>query len=501
MNSNDCRDMITLTLHDELSLRRAKKSAIPGREKTRKKGGLYIVRKKSDLQRAHGVAMTSVEAIMDNVGASHWTPNVMRYVSYVDKDAAYKQIKGHSEDNLKAINCFVVDADFGDAKPSYWDFDTQKFFVQITNRYLLIPTYILETPHGYQAYYVLDKPIWLKRHADGSMPALTAAKRVSQTIREAVAKQLPETDTGANHFGFFRMPSETNLVEIYEQQLQSFPRLLKWSMKEAAKVSPALKQQRVLRVLQSQTNTAWFRALTSAQVPCAGKGGGFGRNNVLLTLCLAMYSSGKSEAEAYDYADQWNSGQNQPLKDREVRGIVSSAFSGNYHAASRFYIQELVDCYAPGTHVQGATRTWYKFAKSRDERKNSHLDEWAADLMQLVETSTDVHRGLVRFSVRELQDRLNISKQSLNRLLNMLSDNGSICLRRVRGCRGGLYIGTAKMILAHLQKEGHSDDKKSPIQEPDRVVDQLGEVVVLKRQHAPESRPIDLFLERAPGAV
>ncbi|EKQ03892.1 replication initiation protein [Lacticaseibacillus casei A2-362] len=65
-------------------------------------------------------------------------------------------------------------------------------------------------PHGYQAYYVLDRPVFVRRHND-QFPAIAAAKMVSEAIRTAVAEQLPQVDPGANHFGFFRKPNEQNV--------------------------------------------------------------------------------------------------------------------------------------------------------------------------------------------------------------------------------------------------------------------------------------------------
>lgn len=445
----DAADMVRLTLHDELSIKRFKHSKLPGTF-GRKPGAIFVVRTKPDLEKAHGIVMTSVEATVDSLGASHWTPNIFRYGTYANKSDRYKLIKGHTEDNLRAITCFVVDADFGDSKPDSWSFDYSVFDVQINNRHMLTPTYVLETPHGYQAYYVLAKPVWVRRKDGNKLPALTAAKRISQHIREAVAKELPQTDTGANHFGFFRMPNEENIKDINEDAVEDFARLMKWSLQQDEVKTP--KARRTLQLLTDQVDTAWFRALTEAKVPCAGHNG-YGRNNVLFTLCLAMFSSSRSEADAYDYADQWNSGQLDPLKDREVQNVVRSAYSGRYHAATKEYIQELVNRYAPGVQVQGSLRTWYKFKKDREDRQYSHLKEWRDDLLDIVASSTNRRSGVVRFTVHELQDLLGISKQSLNCLLKDLSAVGAMYVRRVRGCNGGLYLATAQMIQEWTQEQ------------------------------------------------
>ncbi|MFD1441667.1 primase C-terminal domain-containing protein [Lacticaseibacillus hegangensis] len=447
MRKTDAADMIKIILQDTLSARRYKQSALVPDGSPRKSGAVFVCWTKDLLRAAQGVVMTSQEAVVDAEGASHWTPNVFRYGTYERRGSKFGTICGHQEKNLKAITTFVVDVDYPvGEKPDYSEFDASCFEVGLGEE-VLRPSCILSTPHGYQAYYVMASPVWIRRTEDGRYPALTSAKRISQAIRAAVAARNPYTDTGANDFGFFRMPSAESLVEVDEDARPTFAELRAWSMRIGEPLATAQPQ-----IVSDQVHTAWFDALTRAEVPCA-KGSGYGRNNTLLTLVLAQYASGVPEEQARDYADQWSSFQAQPLRDSEVRAIVRSAYSGRYHGANMSYVRELCERYAPGVTINSGAQTWSHFRKPRQQRKYSHQEEWARDLLILTKEATDLVRGHARFTYAELQQRLGISRQSLVRVLNELANRAQMSVRRVRGRNGGLYLATAQMIAAYVMEE------------------------------------------------
>jgi len=447
MRKTDAADAIKTILGETLSTRRYKRSALVPDGMARKSGAVFVCWSKDLLRAAQGVVMTSQEAVLDADGASHWTPNVFRYGTYERRGAKFGTIRGHVEKNLKAITTFVVDVDYpAGEKPDYADFDSSCFTIR-HGAVLFEPTYILSTPHGYQAYYVMAAPVWIRRSGDGRYPALASAKHVSQAIRAAVAAQNPYTDTGANDFGFFRLPLSDNLVEVDEDARPAFAVLQAWSMSVEGQ-----QQTKPTKLVSDQVHTQWFEALTQAQVPCA-QGSGYGRNNTLLTLCLAQYASGVSEAEAFDYADQWSSFLRQPLRDSEVRAIVRSAYSGRYQGANMSYVRELCERYVPGTVIKSGAQAWSHFRKPRAQRQYSHQQEWAQDLLRLAERSTDRVLGHARFTYLQLQQALGISRQSLVRLLNALAKRAQMSIRRVRGRNGGVYLATARMIAKYVQSE------------------------------------------------
>ncbi|MEA0974526.1 primase C-terminal domain-containing protein [Lacticaseibacillus paracasei] len=437
---------IVAILHHGLAISRFKHSRLPASEQRgdRPTGAVFLTRSKEALQEAVGFVSTSQEAILDNDSCSHWTPNIFRFGTY--KNPNRHVISGHSEDNLKQINTFVVDADFGDHKPSYSVDLYHKFIVTLDDSQTEIwPTILLETPHGYQAYYVLDRPVFVRRHND-QFPAITAAKMVSEAIRTAVAEQLPQVDPGANHFGFFRKPNEQNVCFFEPSLTHDFGGLLAWAKRLQA--SAGEKDRVHFRV--KQTDQPWFIALTRAQV---SRGDGMlGRNNTLLTLCLAGYSSGWTERDAYDYADQWNSGQREPLSDREVQRIVHSAFSGKYQGANAHYIAELTAAYAPDAAKPIGNQVWRKHAKVREDRQYSHLREWAEDLVKYVNTKTGREADYLQITTRELRSQLGISSQMLMRVLHYVADLSLLKVVRKLGRNGGLSLATLRMAGRTVQR-------------------------------------------------
>lgn len=193
--------------------------------KKNKKGSIFITRKKEDLSAkfgTRGVVLTSEEAVLDHVGqASHWTPNVYNFGTYSEN--RLRTIVGHTEKNLQQINCFVI------------DIDSKSFPMTAINDVALnagfgVPTMILQTTKGYQVYYVLDQAVYVTNKKN--YIAIKSAKRISQNLREMFAESLPQVDLTCNHFGFFRMPSEENMIMFFEENLYSFKELQEWSKRQ-----------------------------------------------------------------------------------------------------------------------------------------------------------------------------------------------------------------------------------------------------------------------------
>ena len=75
-----------------------------------KRGAIFAYRSKSNMVKARGLVLTSLEAVLENQdNFTHWTPNVYRYGTYADSNKSYT--KGHSEKNLSQINTFFIDFD------------------------------------------------------------------------------------------------------------------------------------------------------------------------------------------------------------------------------------------------------------------------------------------------------------------------------------------------------------------------------------------------------
>ena len=441
-------DLISLVLHNGLAKNKyqnSKRVVLDQSPEARPHGAIFLTRTKQALTEARGFIATSEEAVLANQACSHWTPNIFRYGTY--SDDRRQVVVGHSENNLKQINAFVVDADFGDHKPHYNQDLLEQFIIKKKDLFdpEIWPTAILETPHGYQVYYVLWKSVFVSKKGT-RYPAVEAAKTVSEQLRQSVLKNLPQVDVGCNHFGFFRLPSD-DMVRFFEPSLTlDFATLLDWAMEIKLKMTGVTKPS----THDHQVDQPWFSALSRASVVRGD--GDLGRNNTLLTLLLATYSSGWDQNRAYDFADEWNSRQPDPLRDTEVRRILKSAFSGNYQGASKAYIQRLMDRWAPEVRpfARTARQNWVKFRKPRHIRKYSHVSEWAQDLVKYVDR-LGARSTSLQLTTADIREALHISRDSLNKALDYVAIHGLLRVQRTRGRNGGILLIT--MMMAGRQIE------------------------------------------------
>lgn len=382
--------------------------------KKNKKGSIFITRSKGHLNAAGtiGVVLSSEEAVLDHIDmASHWTPNVYNYGTYMDESKTI--VKGHEERNLQQINCFVVDVDTKDVTPG-------EIVLAAMDKQLDMPTFILESPKGYQAYFVLDKPLYVSNK--NNYRCIAVAKRISENIRKALSEELPGVDQACNHFGFFRMPNEHNVVWYQEDRTCNLAELIAWSKDQDLGYN-----RRLFTVFSNQEFSCnqiaenWVdQVLNLTEIK--GQKGVIGRDNAMFTLALACYSSGKSEEDTYNLLDEYNSTLGSPLKNQEIQKVIRSAFKGKWKGASKEYIKMLLETWTNNSEVSlasfGNPRGWYKFKKERKDRVRSHLYEWEEDMIKYLHSHKDTKKGFIYFTQKELCEALNIPRSTLNKLLN-----------------------------------------------------------------------------------
>jgi hypothetical protein len=181
-------------------------------------------------------------------------------------------------------------------------------------------------------------------------------------------------------------------------------------------------------------------------------GQGLGRHNTILTLALACYSSGKTEAETFDLLDEFNSSLEAPLELRDMQRCVRDAFSGNYKGAAKIYIDELIDTWATYAEKrivkQESQVKWYKYAKSRSERIYSHKNEWLQDIIDLI-NRIGIDKDSVEISTRRIREELNISAASLNRVLKQAVKSNKLVIKKGRGNKPS-KLATLSMALKAL---------------------------------------------------
>ncbi|MGE7854419.1 primase C-terminal domain-containing protein [Bacillus paramycoides] len=374
---------------------------------------VFITRTKEDLTNSYGtkgVVLTSQETVLDHIGqATHWTPNVFRVGTYIDRSR--KIIKGHEERNLKQINCFTVDIDTKDVTPG------EIVLASMDNR-LGMPTVILESTKGYQAYFVLDNPLYISNKND--YLGLRSAKRISENIRKALNKLLPGVDLTCNDFGFFRMPNEENVVWMDAESTCNLADLIEWSKdqdighrRSLFKVLP----NKPIRTTQS--TEGWVQKVLACK-HIKGQKGVIGRDNTVFTLALACYSSGMTEEDVYNLLDEFNTNLYSPLKNASIQKAIRSAFSGKYKGANKEYINRILEIWSDGEATYSGvvpSQYWYKHKKARKDRVRSHWYEWEQDIIGFLNMKKGTQKGFVYFTQKELCEALQIPRSTLNSVL------------------------------------------------------------------------------------
>ncbi|EOH1330112.1 primase C-terminal domain-containing protein [Enterococcus faecalis] len=413
-----------------------------------KRGAIFGFRSKDLMTESRGIVLTSQESLAENEDKfTHWTPNVYSYGAYADENRTI--VKGHNEHNLQQINTFVIDFDrlLGEKLDAQMILDAA---IDLE----LMPTLILETPGGYQAYFILENAWYIS--SKKNYQSIEVAKRVSENLRKAFAEVLPSVDLGCNHFGIARIPRTDNVVYYYPALTHDMQQLIQWSMKfEPAKTYKRPNLQ-VVTTVMNQIKEGWVQVLIN-NPQIVGTKGKLGRNNVIFTLALAYYASNVEQDCCFDDMDVFNSSLNHPLATLEVKRIVKSAYSGKYQGASKVYVQELVSSWglessSVATMFTQQRNTWYKFKKERHERKQSHLSEWKEDILAYLETQCYRYRPEVSLTKTDLQAAItfngqSIPKRSLDRALKELMAEGKLFVQVKAGRGGGLVVATRKALI------------------------------------------------------
>lgn len=446
-------DIFPLILKDGLREAKFKNShlkIVPSAEEG-KRGAIFAFRSKSRMTRAYGVVLSSLEAVFENQdNFTHWTPNVYRYGSYTDKR---KHItRGHSEDNLKQINTFYIDFDNPPAGESINSGDILTASIDLG----FMPTMILRTDKGYQAYFVLNKPVYIT--SKSQFRAIKVAKVISQNLREYFKQTLP-VDLTCNHFGIARIPRTNNVEFFHEEYIYSFQEWLEWSMKQSD--IPFLKKKPNLSVVSGtegikQIDEPWYRLLMN-NTKIQGTKDVMGRNSILFTLALANFSSGISQEKCEEVLSIFNCGLDEPLSSNEFLKTIKSAYSGKYEAANRDYVVLLCRAWVNqnlSSKELFLRQRWYKFKKNRKDRKYSHFKEWQLDIIKYLHSHTDQENLVLKTTQKVLGEELGISSSSLKIVLKQLSRSNKVFLQVKKGRNGGLLIASVKSVfLSIIQKK------------------------------------------------
>jgi hypothetical protein len=370
------------------------------------KGVVFVSPSKDDLSNGKGFVVTSYETLHEKRNSlSHWTPNTYRGGTYYD--FKNRVIKGHTRENLKQINVIGFDIDTKEV-------DLYALFLGCDELGIPRPNLLLETPRGFQGFFVLETPFFIHKQKD--YKALRVAERVAENLVNALRKYVP-VDTNCAPFGFYRIPQDGNIV-YFDDQPANTSLLLSWSKQFEEKERRASFQ--VIYPNQAsvsdQAFSEWYHALVRATHIDRGHHSS-SRNNALFTLAIANYASGRPLEAAYDELDQFNSNLDEPLKKGEFDRILKSAYSGKYKGAKRSYVEGLLELWTNGSAKFKGREGWYKFKKSREERVRSHYDEREEDILTQLDTCTSPEKPFFEGSLNMLAETFGMAVSTLKVVL------------------------------------------------------------------------------------
>ncbi|MDT9543398.1 primase C-terminal domain-containing protein [Streptococcus mutans] len=412
-----------------------------------KRGAIFAFRSKANMIKARGLVLTSMEAIFENEDSfTHWTPNVYRFGAYSDDR---RQItRGHAEKNLSQINTFYIDFDITSSAEEMTSGDILTAAIDLG----FMPTLILKSDKGYQAYFILNEPAYVTAHSQ--FKVVKVAKAISQNLRNYFGQTLP-VDMTCNHFGIARMPRTDNIEFFHEEYMYSFQEWLDWSMKQSDLPFPNKKAN--LTVIAGtegvkQINEPWYQLLMK-EANIKGDKALMGRNNVLFTLALANFSSGVSQGDCEVVLADFNGHLAEPLSQDEFLKVIRSAYSGKYEAASRDYITLLCKAWV-NENLKASElfvkQKWYKFKKKRADRKHSYLHEWKTDVMAYLEGFYQSEDPFIQATKKAIREELNIPERSLDKVLKALKADHKIFFAVKSGRGGGIRLASVKAIILSL---------------------------------------------------
>ena len=404
----------------------------------------------SDLERLLGEVSQYYE---DDVGLFHETfEDIQRQLlEYVAQEAGRlpNEFPPAAIDELRQINTFFIDFDIHTAKETISASDILTTAIDLG----FMPTLIIKSDKGYQAYFVLETPVYVTSKSE--FKSVKAAKIISQNIREYFGKSLP-VDLTCNHFGIARIPRTDN-VEFFDPNYRySFKEWQDWSFKQTDNKGFTRSSLTVLSGTEGkkQVDEPWFNLLLH-ETKFSGEKGLIGRNNVMFTLSLAYFSSGYSIETCEYNMFEFNNRLDQPLEEKEVIKLVRSAYSENYQGANREYITILCKAWVSSDLTSKdlfVRQGWFKFKKKRSERQRVHLSEWKEDLMAYISEKSDVYKPYLVTTKKEIREALGIPERTLDKLLKVLKANQEIFFKIKPGRNGGIQLASVKSLLLSIIK-------------------------------------------------
>lgn len=263
---------------------------------------------------------------------------------------------------------------------------------------LPMPTFIVRTPSGgYHVTYAFKEP----------RKAYSNAIKQYVKLQRSMVAALGGDPKAVGPERFVRMPTQENLVH-WTGERSAFDTLTEWYWLNAREEVPGGLQRAIIGHGDLLSHPAVQKLLEGAE---RGQ-----RDHTCYTLALAYKASGYDVNEAERLLLEWNQRLAEPLRLSEVLRKVRSAYKEGAPAGpSAEWIRLL----------SGLDFTYQKWegAKPREERKTSHYEEWAGDILDSISAHPDKE---ITGSQRELALCFGVPYTSFKAAIKLLVSRGHI---------------------------------------------------------------------------
>lgn len=318
---------------------------------------------------------------------------ISQYYKYFTPNTFYRNDQRNSG-TLRWLNAFVIDVD---CKNGHNDGLTLPDLLERINAAgLPLPSMIIETPSGgFHVYFYMQSP---KR-------ALPKVINLYEMILSGIAEEIGGDLQAIGAERWFRVPSETNILFRSESRV-SFSDMCDWlSIKRETDLT---ENKRISVGHGNLLNHPAIQRLLEG----VSKGQ---RDNTCYTLALTFKALGMSKDEAEERLYDWNQKNDPPLRQLQIKQKVRSAYkAGAPEGPSAMWIRQL----------SGIAFSYRPFegAKSRDQRKYSHLEEWKNDILAFLKKQ----KGSITGSQRKIADAIAIPYSTFKEVVQSLIEEQRI---------------------------------------------------------------------------
>lgn len=354
----------------------------------------HSVRHKSDADRAY--IYTTQDCHTYTFNRSYKTLlHQAKDQTYYTPNTFYRNDK-RAQNTLRFLNAFVLDVDVKNGQNS--GLTLPDLLDRIVDAGLSVPSFIVRTPSGgFHVYFVLETP----RKAYSN--TLLQYHKIQRAIAEEIGADL--NAIGAERV--FRIPTDENIAFQSDFNV-TYEEMCDWYWINHSEC-PTKANKWVKRKNQSLLNHPAFQIILKG----VQKGQ---RDNAAYTLALAYMAEGRAYDDAEEQLLQWNDRLEEPMTKIEVQRKVKSAYFGSKNAPSRYFVEAL-------SGVSFSYQIYWEPAKPRSERKNSHFDEWAEDILNSLHNQPECR---ITNSQRKLAEFWGMSLSSFQCVIEQLLSAGKI---------------------------------------------------------------------------